>query len=312
LPGAEVLDRFELEALPASAPCWPPGLDAWVIYPSTDGVLYRFSFEESAAVPRPLRWRCPPPWGGRVAVVDATWPSHPGLAATMVVALRHVVPESEDGPPNWVDSQLWWLRLDPDGMAIVGAGRLIDPAPDGAREELAAEHLPVLAATPDGGLALAYIARRRGESEHRLRLAPVAIDASTGAPHVEEPAVVEVADGRAACAAAFSSDGRWLYSFPDRSPLPMQADRTSVVEALARKQGPTLVNAPRTVARGPGSLRRPDQALILDRTSQWMKKSATQQASRSRPARSIQEGSASQCRPVAMGGSFRARARIAF
>lgn len=87
LPGGAVLDRIELEILPASARCWPPGLGTWVVYPGMDGVLYRLAFEDGAPGPRALSWRCVPPWNGRVAIVDASWPSDPRLASTIVVRI---------------------------------------------------------------------------------------------------------------------------------------------------------------------------------------------------------------------------------
>lgn len=240
LPGALVLDRVELDVLPGGAPCWPPGPGTWVLYPGTDGVLYRLEFDEGASVPRPLAWRCPPPRGSWKGIIDPAWPSDPRLAGTILVALRHIA--SDDGLPDWFESQLWWLELNADGTAIEGAGRLIAPASGNCNghEEIALERLPALSATPDGGLVLAYIVRRKGESEYRLRLARVTIDPATRAPRAEPSTVVEVAEGRAPALAAFSADGRWVYSFPYRSPLPGRADRTAVAEALARGDRPTV------------------------------------------------------------------------
>lgn len=242
LPGAEVLDLVDLEFPPIGTPCWFPGPSPRIVYGAGDWQLYRVDFQEHSAEgddsskrriqPEPLAWHCELPGEGEVSVENPTWPTAPAMGGRLLVSLSYL--ERLGRGASFLPWQIWWLRLSDDGRTIEGAGRLIAPAPGEDYEPKARERFASISATPRGGLALAYVALRADGTGHQLRVGPVAIDAATGTPRVEESDTVAVADDRAPHPPVFSPDGCWIYSLPRAGGTPDRAERHSVADALAR------------------------------------------------------------------------------
>src|SRR5262249_14278423 len=168
-----------------------------------------------------------PAGDGPPIVNGLTWPSDPRLGGRAFVSLSVRKP---DGP----ELQLWWLEIHHYGRVVERAGRLITPTTGEGTEATTRERFPSISAAPDGGLALAYLAKRQGHGENQLRVGPVAIDAATGVPRVEESDTVAVAEDREPLPPVFSPDGCWVYSIPSAGGTPDRAERHSVADALAR------------------------------------------------------------------------------
>jgi hypothetical protein len=189
-PGGAVLDRVESEHLPDGAPCWEPGTSARVLYAAFDGALYWHDFEGSDpsearfrrgnSRPKPVAWECPQPGLGLVRLADPAWPPESALGRRLLVSLQ--ILEREGGLRRYSSSQLWWLRLDRDGMTILAAGPLLPPDPAIPGSEYWGDRFPTLLSGPGGGLALAYLTYRPGVHLGELRIAPLRIDPDTGEP----------------------------------------------------------------------------------------------------------------------------------
>ncbi|WP_406699199.1 hypothetical protein V5E97_10015 [Singulisphaera sp. Ch08] len=243
IPGGEVLDRVALDNIPAGSPCWAPGLSAKVLFSGWDGQLYSYSFDDPPTAtegsydgdmvkPVPLVWRNPPPWAYRRLLWEPTWPTDPRLGGKVIVSVSfHEVRQNQEGRTR---TQLWWLKLDSAGTRIEDLGRLIASGPT---DSIIEERFANVAATPDGGLALAYLARRDEDRSLHLRLGTMTIDAATGNPSVDEASSVELPGPRIANQPAFSADGGWIDSVLSDARPNDAVERYSVVAALAGHPG---------------------------------------------------------------------------
>ncbi|AGA29144.1 hypothetical protein [Singulisphaera acidiphila] len=244
LPGREVLDRIEMDTIPAGPPCWFPDTTARILFACTDGHIYRFSFEDprnsnptadDKQSPRPLIWQAQPP-PGLMRISAPTWPTDPRLRGKLIVSLTiardgllaRVVPRHES------ETHLWWLELSRNGSAIVAGAPLISKEGGDLAEPMVIEELPAVSTAADGRLFLAYLARGESEKDHRLRLAPIVTENPSYLPSVDEKKAVEFAGRFLLSPPAFSGDGRWVYAVPRHAQPPVQIVRFSVVEALAR------------------------------------------------------------------------------
>jgi hypothetical protein len=79
-------------------------------------------------------------------------------------------------------TKLWWVVLNEDGGAIVKAGRLIAPGPDGDRDDSLFERLPNVVARADGKFSLVYLTRLAPHSAWELRSSTFEIDPRTALP----------------------------------------------------------------------------------------------------------------------------------
>lgn len=233
-PSGRPLDHVELEIVPAGTPCWFPGTAPRVLFAGMDGGLYRFSFEEDAEPPvkglaRPLRlsWKCTPPGDGEVRIHDPSWPTDPRLHGWILVSLSYL--DHCGGEQAYVPTEPWWLRLDADGSAIIAAGRVqsADPVSVAPTEM----RMPHIAATPDGALALAYLARPR-DSRWQLRLARVETPVTTTVLRTLRSASVPTPNDLTPNALAFSPDGRWVYIIHGDAPTGGRATRFPVNDVL--------------------------------------------------------------------------------
>jgi hypothetical protein len=259
VPGGEFLDRIELEAWPYGEPCWLPDTSARMLMTQVEGPLCLVSFAtpegprspaRGVRQPVPLIWRCRPPWPNLIVFREPCCPSDPRLAQRVIVSLALASVEHDDQATP--DSRLWWLRLSADCLAIEEAGRLIElGGRDREDAPIAVERFPCISATPDGGLVLAFLTQRRGTPGLELRLAPLAIDPTTGRPRVEAATVRVVAGGRAPMRPAFSRDGRGVYTIPEAGQSALRVERHSVVDTLATGAAPAPVgHRVARVARG--------------------------------------------------------------
>ncbi|SIN70343.1 hypothetical protein SAMN05444166_0255 [Singulisphaera sp. GP187] len=269
IPGGEILDRVALNAVPASSPCWYPGTSASVLFSGWDGQLYSYSFddpptgaEESsdsvASRPTPLAWRNPPPWDNHRQFWEPTWPTDPRLGKRLIVSVSfRELGQDQEGRTR---TQLWWLKLTSDRAEIEDLGPLITPGPTDA---IAEERLANIAATPDGGLVLAYLARQEGDPKLHLRLGSVKIDATTGHPSVDAADVVELPGPRLANQPRFSADGGWIDSVSSDAKPNDAAERFSVIAALAARPKSETKPAPLFAALSVASTARTIRNLIL-------------------------------------------------
>jgi hypothetical protein len=217
-PGGTTLDRIPLNGALVGPPCWFPGDAARVLFAMPDGHLYVHSFEGrrgrdpdagAATRPRRLTWQVPRPWGERGCPSGLSWPTDARLGGR-VLASAYPRSGGPDGGRH-DEPQLWWLRLDASGTAVAEVGCLGPPRPGDGPDGGGVERSPVVAATAGGDLALAYLYRPRGRRDWQLRLAPVQIDARTGAPVARTDAGRVVAEGCYPTEPVFSPDGRWVF-----------------------------------------------------------------------------------------------------
>jgi len=215
-PDGEVLDRVATDLLPIGAPCWYPGTTARVLFAAGDGALYRFAFEsgpdagpgrgERDERPRRIGWRVETPGRRPVYIADPHWPSDARFGRLLFVALREIEPGG--GRPRMTRTRLWWLRLDDDGGAIEGAGRLIPPGagPEAGDVE---ERFPTVGIGPDGRPILGYL-RKVGDAPWELHAVPIAADPAGRRPPVVVGPGTKLADCCLPSAPALSTDGRWI------------------------------------------------------------------------------------------------------
>lgn len=247
IPTGEFLEQVEvLEPVPSSSPCWFPDRSLRVVFAGYDGRLYRLSFEspggglgdEHRTTPQRVDWPSNlRPGSGSPKFFESVWPVDPRLGGRLIATL--MFDERDLGSRRQPRLQLWWLRLTPDGLAIVDGGRLVRSSlafDEG--ESVSEERLAGVSASVDGRLVVAYMVRRGDRVELDLQLAPLAIDSSTGAPWVDAADAVTIARDCAFTPPAFSVDGRWIYSMTRWPPNPARIDRSSIVEILDKCTDP--------------------------------------------------------------------------
>jgi hypothetical protein len=211
-PSATLLDLISTSHVPASPPCWFPDQSTRILFPGTDGALYRHTFADSGAVhqqydaePTPLAWQVRNQNIGRVHTSDACWPIDPRFSRMLIVSLRrHSIRGGtlEDQTPK-----LWWLRLDRDRTAIEAAGPLSSREPEDAGQ---IERYPTVHTLPHGGLVLAYLRRQHGERDWSLCVAPLRFREDGSMARLDSGEVQTLSKGFLASPLAFSADCRWI------------------------------------------------------------------------------------------------------
>ncbi|MDR3638041.1 MAG: hypothetical protein P4L84_29825 [Isosphaeraceae bacterium] len=209
-PQGEEVARIACDVLPQGGACWYPGTADRVLFASADGMLYHVSFDTQAragdrpagdeGTPTPIRWDVAPPGAGPVMIRHPSWPSAPGFEHTMIVSLRYLRPQPNDD--GYTSAQLWWLRLNAKGTAIIAAGRLTLPD-----ETVYDESASSVAATPSG-LVVAYVASALHQLDRKLHVAPVRLDPVTGAPRADSRRAVVLADNCADTTPVFGPGGQ--------------------------------------------------------------------------------------------------------
>jgi hypothetical protein len=238
-PAGEKLDQLPLDVVPSGTPCWSPDGDARILYAGTDGRLYQVEFEddgersgasdEAVRRSRPIAWRCAAPGDGRIVMKDPIWPADRRLKGRVFVSLSYLT--RTRGVMGYTPARIWWLALDDSGTAIEAAG----PLPLWRRPSLENEdeRLPSLAATDDGELVLAYLARRRGRRDYRLRLQTVAVNAETRTLTPTTTGRTTISTPLAAIAPLFSADGQWVSVIQNSPNAARTVVRISIRRALS-------------------------------------------------------------------------------
>ena len=187
-----------------------------MIFAAGDGHLYRYAFEAVAPGvagrgahrdgPRRIAWQAPSPGGGGVFLSSPCWPSDPRFDRVLLVVIKPLrgSVRQETSPGD----QLWWVRLDEAGDAVVEAGFLLDPSgPPGDR----ALHSPAAGRTADGGVWLAYLsAARPRPGGWDLRVAPLAFDGAGRPLALTGPGTMLAGRYSTDLPLAFSADGRYV------------------------------------------------------------------------------------------------------
>jgi hypothetical protein len=215
-PAGRVLGRIDLDVPPHGKPCWSPDRSDRCLIARYDQVLYLCDMPEAGADrsrhrarPQKVKWRVDPPGVGSCLVQDPCWAAVGALDGRVLVSLDYL-----QDPSQTVRSvRLWWLKLSPDGGAIVAAERAVVPSKDDLDQAPSEERLPSVGTARDGTPLLAYLTQGRGEQGWTLRVMPVAPAASGRGPQVLVSAGRMLATGCGlAVTPAFSSDGRWVFA----------------------------------------------------------------------------------------------------
>ncbi len=217
-PSGEVLDRLETEILPVGAPCWLPGTTARVLFASSDGVLYHYSFEghEPALtseksvdedVPQPVSWSCPPPGRGKVFFSNPTWSKDDRLI-DKVILTASVRERDRNGEISYSASQLWWLQMDLNGRTVRAAGRLTFQDEVDGRE--INDRYPTVVAVPGKDPSLVFLREVQGESLWKICVCPLRIDPEDGTLTIEADEIRVLATDSIPNTPAVSTDGNWV------------------------------------------------------------------------------------------------------
>ncbi len=215
-PDGEPLDYVESNVLPSCPPCWYPGTEERILFPAGDGHLYQMSFHEDHEgvslfsskdrQPQPLLWRCPELEEDRYFITSLTWPEDPRFQNTVIASLN--VKRTQMGKNYYGETQIWWLRLAPDGMAVVAAGRVTPRRDD---DPLVLEQYPVTRTLPDGNMLLAYLTRGLEANEWQVQVAPLHCDPDGHALRVLAEEIRTPSTTISPQPPIFSLDGRWMH-----------------------------------------------------------------------------------------------------
>jgi len=231
LPDGMVKSRISLEVLPTGRPCWVPGRPREFLFPAGDGRLHRCQIAldapledsaplggpvgrdgERAAQPRAVTWQCEPPGRRDTFLADPVWPSEPRLRRFVFVALSRQVPHGKK--MVYEPSKLWWLEMSEHADAILAAGPLTRPGPEGSQVDGIMERSPNVAVDPEGKISLVYLTRRPAARLCQLRSAALEIDRESGRPRINSPRSTShlLDEGLAPAPLMVSADGRSVYA----------------------------------------------------------------------------------------------------
>jgi hypothetical protein len=246
LPERRISNHVALQADLIDPPCWLPGPGARVLFATWDGGLYFHTFEDGRngqADPRPKRlaWQTRCLDGGDVAFFRGLFlPADPRLKDFVLASIEW--PERVEGAVHNRSEELWWLRLDRDVTAIVGACRIWSPQSPRPSDCAGEERFGVLKTNDRGDMLLAYLLRPTNSLGWQLRVVPVEVDALTGAPVAHRDASRTLATGCLGTSPTFSADGRSVYCIV-RAAGQLRVAR-SPVEATAGPSQIALVGPP--------------------------------------------------------------------
>jgi hypothetical protein len=251
-PGGRVLDRVICDALAIGPPCWYRDDPDRIIYPAANGALYQYTFTGGAGAadtrsgrtaPTRLVWTCLPGEDQVLGIRDPTQPADERFSSTIIVSLVQV--RRQPGRALASYWQIWWLRLDPGGGAIVAAGRMTGPDADLSPDH--DERFPSLSVQPNG-LVLVYLTLSPQPTGWQLRVAPVELDPTTGAPRARMAAARILADQRMPVPPVVLADGRRIAS-PHRDARPADG-----VDRFALDGGFPAVQTPKEIVKIDGSM----------------------------------------------------------
>ncbi len=153
------------------------------------------------------RLALPKPVAGNFLLKDVCWPGEQAFGGRLLVSAIHRGDVS--GPDRY--PQLWWIRLGPDGTAVVAAGLVFDPREAGPRGDWREVRLPAVGLV-DGRPLLAYLARSQEEAGFELWVTTIGADASEGRSTALARTGRKLSESCEPLEPAFSADGRWLYA----------------------------------------------------------------------------------------------------
>jgi hypothetical protein len=245
-PDGEILDFVATTAIPTSSPCWFPGSRPRVLFAAGDGHLYQCAFDEAEGAeipgtggsmgscrgaPTRIAWRSPLPLAADLFLLTPSWPRDSRFDHILLVVVRAVVVRGRAA--TLTGDQIWWIRLNEAGDAIVEAGPLVDPP-----SHLGGRYLlwPVAGKTADGSVALAYLsADRPAAGQWDLRTTRLSFD-NRGRPRAAAKLDTKLAICcRTELPPTFSMDGRYV-----RILQAGEDGRGRLVHAVLPESGATL------------------------------------------------------------------------
>ncbi len=248
-PSGRPLGHLTPPSLPASPPCWTPGVGAVVVFAGCDGALYRADFEPRGFADAPTLAKLR--WGIGQAGADYAFVSHPcqseSLGKEWMVATLGL--QAEPHGPTPQEERLWWLRTDPSGTVIGSAGPLIaPPRGDGDREVY-----PAVGHRPDGSLLLAFLTPQPSGDTADLFAAPLRYDPATSGFLAHRDEVRRLARGCRLWTPVLSLDGEAVHVLAgDRSGLRLV--RVAMPTWPAPSLGPINLAADAPAPPGPNRL----------------------------------------------------------
>ena len=180
--------------------------------PPTDGSTDTRSPGESgldvrAEQAEPIRWDFPMPGVDSVLLQEPCWPSDPAFGGCLLIS---VIDGIDLLRPYW-RPQVWWIRLDPDGTAVVAAGLMFDPNEGSPRVNCEEVRFPVVGRA-DGAPFLAYLAREENQAGLALWVTMIGRDTAIDGSKTSTLTCCKLTEGCRPMEPAFSADGRWLYA----------------------------------------------------------------------------------------------------
>ncbi|WZO98041.1 hypothetical protein EP7_005094 [Isosphaeraceae bacterium EP7] len=209
VPDGREIDRVSLDVIPTSDPCWSPDGSERIVFSAFDGRLYEYrrGTRSGMAVRRlEMRGGLTPRSIGQIR--DVCWPTDPRLGGRLLVTTR--LPGKADGGMGTPPYQMAWLRLDPEDGSILECEPL-DRSIQGAGCE---RRFPTIGRSLGGGIQVAFLARRDGETHWHLELAELAASGVDGALSLVEGSERIIARRVHPTPAAFSSDGQFITYVP--------------------------------------------------------------------------------------------------
>jgi hypothetical protein len=207
-PSGKMIERISTEVLPVAPPTWFPAPDARILFATGNGSLYHLSFDGDGSggddrQPRKIEWTVPGMNEQDTFVSDPSFVDPAISPRTFVACLRRV--ETIAGRRIFSSSQVWLLKLDPAGEAVVDARPLFSEDPDRERYETRS---PAIHRDADRGLQVAYYQRHDGRT-WQLRVAPIDLNPKSGLLTARGGGRA-LADSCLPMTPAFSVDGRWV------------------------------------------------------------------------------------------------------
>ena len=265
MPSGRLISTTPGDTVPNSRPCWYPGHASRILFAGGDGRLYQMDFSgydaeladepidnedyladtEMAVEPVAIAWACKPPHD-RMVISDPFWSDDPRLGGKLIVSLSYW---TEKERKEFTPGRLWWLKLNVEGTEIVEASPL-DASDRSKTPENSSGRVrfPSIAATPTGGLVLAYL--WQGEKtigDWQVRIESLEFDAKTREPMSIPSSAKTITAAHVGTMPQFSADGRWLYAIlRNQDPARYSAKRPGTVVRYEAETQP--IEPSRTIA----------------------------------------------------------------